>query len=353
MADTLDIPQPRENHRLFGHETVEEALYEACNAEHLHHSLLLAGPRGIGKATLAFRLARFLLKTESSGLLGLDVPAADGFDMLTDDPVFRQVAVGGHPALRVVERARNPDTGKVARDITVGDIRSLSEFFRMTTVAGGWRVAIVDPAEAMNQNAANALLKILEEPPDRSLIVLVSHAPGCLLPTIRSRCRVVQMSAPPREAFASALGGFALSPSDEDLAMLADLASGSVGEAIALLQLDGLSMYRDICELMNRQSGEFDRELDAFGDKLSRNGQDEAFDLFIRLMQRAIGDRITTAARNGASPHVGGELDRWLDVWEKVRVLLVQAGGLGLDRKHVILNAFLHVSSAAASAGTR
>ena len=83
---------------------------------------------------------------------------------------------------------------------------------------------------------------------------------------------------------------------------------------MALLQLDGLSMYRDICELMNRQSGEFDRELDAFGDKLSRNGQDEAFDLFIRLMQRAIGDRITTAARNGASPHVGGELDRWLDV---------------------------------------
>ena len=353
MADSPDIPQPRENHRLFGHESVEAALHDAFNAGRLHHSLLFAGPRGIGKATLAFRLARFLLKSEASGLLGLDAPAANGFDMSTDDPVFRQVAAGGHPALRVVERSRNPDTGKVARDITVSDIRGLSEFFRMTTVAGGWRVAIVDPAEAMNKNAANALLKILEEPPDLSVIVLVSHVPGRLLPTIRSRCHAVQMSAPPREGLASALGGFALSPPDEDLAMLAKLASGSVGEAITLLQLDGLSMYRDICELMDRRGGGFDRELDAFGDKLSRNGQDEAFDLFIRLMPRAIGDRIATAARNGASPHIGGELDRWLDVWEKVRVLLAQAGGLGLDRKHVILNAFLHVSSAAASAGTR
>ena len=353
MADTPEIPQPRENHRLFGHETVEAALHDACKAGRLHHSLLFAGLRGIGKATLAFRLARFLLKPEEEGLLGLNMPAADGFDVSMDDPVFRQVAAGGHPALRVVERARNPDTGKVARDITVGDIRGLSEFFRMTTVTGGWRVAIVDPAEAMNQNAANALLKILEEPPERSAIVLVSHAPGRLLPTIRSRCHVVQMSAPPRAALATALGGFALSAADEDLAMLADLASGSVGEAMALLQLDGLTMYRDICGLMDRRSGGFDRELDAFGDKLSRNGQDEAFDLFVRLMQRAIGDRITAAARNGASPQVGGELDRWLDVWEKVRVLLAQASGLGLDRKHVILNAFLHVSSAAASAGTR
>ena len=353
MVEIPEIPQPRENHRLFGHEAVEAALHDASSAGRLHHSLLFTGPRGIGKATLAFRLARFLLKPEESGLLGLDIPSGGGFDISTDDPVFRQVAAGGHPALRVVERARNADTGKMARDITVGDIRKLSEFFRMTTVAGGWRVAIVDPAESMNQNAANALLKILEEPPERSAIILVSHAPGRLLPTIRSRCHAVQMSALPQKALASALEGLGLAPPEEDLAILAELSSGSIGEAVSLLQLDGLTMYGDICQLMNRRGRGFDRELDAFGDKLSRNGQDEAFELFVRLMQRAIGDRINATARSGVSPHVGGELDRWLDVWEKVRVLLAQAGGLGLDRKHVILNAFLHVSSAAAGAGTR
>ena len=137
MADTPDIPQPRENHRLFGHESVEAALHDAFNAGRLHHSLLFAGPRGIGKATLAFRLARFLLKSEASGLLGLDAPAANGFDMSTDDPVFRQVAAGGHPALRVVERSRNPDTGKVVMvagtHVDIDDLKHIESDLRSAT----------------------------------------------------------------------------------------------------------------------------------------------------------------------------------------------------------------------------
>ncbi|MGB0554675.1 MAG: DNA polymerase III subunit delta', partial [Alphaproteobacteria bacterium] len=195
MTENTDPLSPIENHRFIGHTKVEAALLEACRSHHLHHSLILAGPKGIGKATLAYRLARHLLKPEEGGLLGLEPEGADNFDMSPEDPVFRQVAAGGHPSLKLVERARNADSGKIARDITVADIRALSDFYRKTSVAGSWRIAIVDPAEAMNQNAANALLKILEEPPERCVIILISHAPGRLLPTIRSRCHFIQMSS--------------------------------------------------------------------------------------------------------------------------------------------------------------
>ena len=177
MADTPDESHPRENHLLYGHETAEAALHDACKAGRLHHSLLFTGPRGIGMATLAFRLAWFPLKLEEDGLLGLDKPAADDFDVSTDDPVFRQVAAGGHPA---IARGRTGTQSGYCVSHAVSLCWRNPQPFRksfspgMTTVTGGWRVAIVDPAEAMNLNAANALLKILEEPPERSAIVLVS-----------------------------------------------------------------------------------------------------------------------------------------------------------------------------------
>ena len=352
--EVLDIPLPRENHRLFGHNGVEAALFEACRAGRLHHSQLFSGPRGIGKSTLAFRLARHLLKAEMKGdLLELDLHDTKGFNVSPEDSVFKQIAAGGHPALCIVERMRNLDTGKTARDITVGDIRGLSNFFRMTVLAGGWRVAIVDPADAMNQNAANALLKILEEPPERSVIILISHAPGQLLPTIRSRCNVVHMSPPRPEDFLTALEALKLFAPKKDHDLLAELSAGSIGDAAALLQLDGLTMHRKISTLIDRRIGEFDSELHKFGDQLAQNGQEDAFELFTRLMQRVIGNKIVSIARQGATAQAGGELDRWLDVWEKVRVLLSQAVRLGLDRKHVVLNAFLHVSSVVAGVGTR
>lgn len=351
MTEISYIPRPRENHRLFGHASVEAVLHEACSAGRLHHSLLFSGPSGIGKSTLAYRLARYLLKPQEGGFLELDWPVADSFEISPEDPVFRQIAVGGHPALYTVERAQNPDTGKRARDITVGDIRGLSGFFRMTNGVGGWRVAIVDPADSMNLNAANALLKILEEPPKRSVIILISHAPGRLLPTIRSRCHVVQMSPPLPEALLAALEALDLSPSKEDLALLTELSRGSIGEAATLLQLDGVTMYQEIRRLLDRRNGGFDSELDVFADRLGRKGQEDAFELFCRLMLCAIGDKITSVAREGLIPQFGGELDSWLDVWEKVHDLLAQAAKLGLDRKHVVLNAFLHASSARTDAG--
>lgn len=353
MAESESTIEPIENHQFFGHTKVETALLDACQSNNLHHSLILAGPRGIGKATLAFRLARHLLKPEEEdGLFGAE-PAAVSFEMSPEDTIFRQVAAGGHPALKVVERARNNDTGKVARDITVGDIRVLSDFFRKTSVSGSWRIAIIDPAEDMNNNAANALLKILEEPPERSILILISHAPGRLLPTIRSRCQFMQMSALPLQDMTAVLDALGVRVNGDEIELLSKLSEGSVGDTTRILDMDGLSLYRDINGLISRKGATFDSELDAFGDRLSKKGQEESFELFTRLMERAISDKILESARGGSSPQPGGELDRWLDVWEKVRVLFAQASGLGLDRKHVILNAFLHVSGAVGNNSAR
>jgi DNA polymerase III subunit delta' len=353
MTENTDPLSPVQNHRFIGHTKVEAALFEACRSHHLHHSLILAGPQGIGKATLAYRLARHLLKPEEGGLLGLEPEGADNFDMSPEDPVFRQVAAGGHPSLKLVERARNADTGKLARDITVADIRALSDFYRMTSVAGSWRIAIVDPAEAMNQNAANALLKILEEPPERCVLILISHAPGRLLPTIRSRCHFVQMSALSAPEMATALDALGIGVGGVDIELLAALSEGSVGDASRIVEMDGLALHRDIQALMGRRGAPFDGELDSLCDRMTKKGQDETFELFTRLMERSISDKIVAMGRAGSVAKPGGDLDRWLDVWEKVRVLFAQASGLGLDRKHVILNAFLHVSGAATSTPER
>ncbi|MEL0021400.1 MAG: DNA polymerase III subunit delta' [Rickettsiales bacterium] len=353
MAQDETAVHPRETHKLYGHGQAEASLHDACRAGRLHHSLIFAGPKGIGKATLAFRLARYLLKPEEGGLLGLADEGAGDFDMSPEDPIFRQVAASGHPSLRVIERARNADTGRLARDISIADIRALSDFYRLTSVDGGWRVAIIDPAEEMNQNAANALLKILEEPPEKCVIILISHAPGRLLPTIRSRCRTVHLSSLSRDDLTNALALQGVSPSGGDIELLMQLSQGSVGAAVLIERAGGLVLYREIQSLMARKGETFDRELDSFGDRLARNGQDEAYELFTRLMERAITDKITETARAGSVPSPGGELERWLDVWEKVRILFAQAHGLGLDRKHVILNAFLHVSGAVTGSAAR
>jgi DNA polymerase-3 subunit delta' len=179
------VPTPRQNPELFGHAAAERRLLDAWASGRLPHAWLICGPRGIGKATLAYRFARFLLKAgDATG--GSGRPASLASD--PQDPVFRRVAAGGHADLLTVERGWDKKRERRRGEIIVDDVRDVGAFLRLTPAEGGWRVVVVDSADEMNPNAANAILKVLEEPPRRAALLLVSHAPGRLLPTIRSRC---------------------------------------------------------------------------------------------------------------------------------------------------------------------
>ena len=186
---------PRQNTGLIGQDAALTRAARALRGGKPPQGWLISGPPGIGKATLAYRIARYLLAhgATGEGAADLSVPP--------NDPAAIQVAAGSHPGLLVLKRGENPDTGKLMTVLSVGEIRKLANFFGMTSGAGGWRVAIVDTADEMNDNAANALLKLLEEPPGRAMLLLLSNTPGRLLPTIRSRCQRLELRPLDEQAY--------------------------------------------------------------------------------------------------------------------------------------------------------
>ena len=185
----MPVPEPRANPDLLGHRDAEATILEAIRAGRMHHAWLITGPEGVGKATLAYRFARRLLAGQPR-----DPAAEPSLALEPADPVFRRVAAGSHADLLTIERMFNEKTKRMRTQIAVEDVRTINGFMSLTPAEGGWRVVIVDGAEELNQASANALLKILEEPPPRAILLLVCAAPGRLLPTIRSRCRRLRLT---------------------------------------------------------------------------------------------------------------------------------------------------------------
>ena len=187
-------PHPRDTARLIGQDAAQQVFVDAFNTGRLHHAWMLTGPRGVGKATLAWQIARFLLATPAPDPDAMFAdPPPETLDIPTDHPVSLRIASGGEGRIRNVTRTINPDTKKLRKEIVADDIRALNGFFQMSAPDGGYRVVIIDDADLMNTTAANALLKMLEEPPARALLILISHQPSGLLPTIRSRCRTLPL----------------------------------------------------------------------------------------------------------------------------------------------------------------
>ena len=343
---------------LIGHGGAEQAFLDTAAAQRLPHAWLLSGPRGIGKMTLAYRMARFQLSqgADGGGLFG----TPDSLEMAPEHDVFRRVLAGGHGDLQLIERALNDKTKKMRGDIVVDQIRALGRFFAMTSADGGWRVAIIDGAEEMNPNAANALLKLLEEPPKKSLLLLVSHAAGRLLPTIRSRCRHLALRAL-AEAEAMAVTAQQAPEMDEGERLgLVRLAEGSPGRALAMGAEGGLQTYDELLKLV-RNLPELDfAAVHALGDRLNRANNEAAYRVWIDLLRLWL----SRLARGGAGLEgmrdaVAGEaslatrltgavgLDRWVELWEKVGGLAMRAERVNLDRKQVVLSAFMDLQSTA------
>ena len=350
-------PHPRRTAELIGHGDAERMLLGAWNSGRLPHAWLITGPPGIGKATLAYRFARFALAGGGDGGL-FGAPETLALD--PSNPIFRRVASGGHADLMVVERGFTQeemkkdaeDRKKKSEIISVHQVREAVHFLNMTPAEGGWRVLIVDAADDLNANAANALLKALEEPSSKSLILLVSHSPWSLLPTIRSRACRLNLKPLSSNDLESLVTQHLPDLGPADRAALAAISDGSIGRALALAGEGGLELGRELDDLLAALPKTDPERLHRFADALARPGAEESWRTATSLLTWRLSRAIEGAARrkhSELSQRLTGlaPLDRWVEVWDKVHQLIAHSDGSSHARKQVVLGAFFALERAA------
>ncbi len=356
-----DAPHPRETAQLFGQDAAQETFLTAVNSGRLHHAWLVTGPKGVGKATLAWRAARFLLATPppDAGLFGeAETPTSLNID--PEHPISRRIAALSEPGLLLIRRAWDSDRKKLKAQITVDEVRKLGSFFGLSASEGGRRVVIVDSVDDMNPSAANALLKVLEEPPKDAVIFLISHAPARLLPTIRSRCRELRLGPLSPDALSQALDQ---AGADADRpAALATLAGGSVGEAMRLLAEGGPALYADLLKVIATAPSLDRSAARSFADKSAARGAEARLDLTMRLLDLALA----RAARAGtglpleaeAAPDETEILRRlapspaharqWAELAGTLSSRIAHGRAVNVDTSSLLMDAFLQINETAA-----
>jgi DNA polymerase-3 subunit delta' len=329
----ISIPHPRETTAFFGHGEAERTLLDAYRSGRIPHAWLIGGAQGIGKATLAYRMARFVLAHGDPALP--KVQKAETLELDPAHPVTRHVAADTHGGLLTLERTAN-DKGVMRTVISVEQTRETIAFFGSTAAVDGWRVCIVDTVDELNPNAANALLKVLEEPPRRSLFLLVSHAPARVLPTIQSRCRKLPLRPLATDDVVQAAAQAAqMSPDDASLREAADAAEGSVARALALIDGGALKLHQRTAALLDNLPQVDPRELHALGDALG--GTDRAaLGAFVDSIDRWIGERLRMGDANANLPR----LARLAEVWEKIADAARETETYNLERKPLVFSVF-------------
>ena len=332
QAREIEVPPPRETTALFGHADAERTLLAAYRGGRMPHAWLIGGPPGVGKATLAYRVARFVLAHPDAA--AQDVQAAQTLALDSTHPVARRIAAQAHPDILTLERTAGP-TGTIRSVITVDDVRRTVGFFGSTAGAGGWRICIVDSADDLQSpQGANALLKVLEEPPSRALFLLVSHAPGRLLATIRSRCRRLTLRALEAADVAQAAAqALERDPEDREVLKAAAAAQGSVARATTLLGGAALAIRDRMIELLGGLPQIDPQALHALGDTLGRS-DDTAFDTFVETIQ----DWLSAQLHVSGAP--AGRLARVAEVWEKLDRAARDVEVFNLDRKPMVFAVF-------------
>ncbi|HEU5048075.1 MAG TPA: DNA polymerase III subunit delta' [Rickettsiales bacterium] len=332
---------PKYGDHVIGHKAQEQQLLGLIHAKRLPHALLITGQKGIGKATLAYRLAKFLLayrEDAGGGLFGDALPPPESLHIAPDHPTARRVMSGSHPDLLVLE----------GDDIKIDQIRRVPEFLSYTPAESEWRVVIIDSAEAMNRNSANALLKTLEEPPSQAVILLISHNPGALLPTIRSRCRVLRISALDAQGFADVMRRSAPQIDEGNYGKWALLSGTSPGVALELVQGRADELYEEVVRLL---SGADTLKLHAFAERFARKDAEAEWQILKRLVLWLIVRM--AALDNGLAGEVfSGEREAleglraskpgyfWTEMWERAGNLFGETEHLYLDRKQAVITLF-------------
>ncbi len=366
-----DTFEPRNTHDLTGHSGAEQLFLDAYNAEKIHHAWMITGPKGIGKATLAYKMARFLLNNppvddQGPGLFGdaLEKIALESLDTDLDSPENNLITAGSNADLLVIERSEDPKTGKMRSNILVDDVRRINNFFHTTSADGGWRVAIVDTADEMNRNAANAILKILEEPPNNSILIILAHAPGRLLPTIKSRCRMLPLK-PLKSATVKEILSSKFPDKEENIVDgYVALSNGSPGYAISLIEHKGLKLYREMLGLLSTMPNINVPLMHDFAGEITAKKSGDTFLLFSEMLSQFISRMIRhvsymdTAHTHNIKEALTEEfklmeelgaiipLDQWAELWEKISEKMKATDLLNMDRKQTVIDILNMINSA-------
>ena len=331
----IDVLRPRETAVLFGHSDAEAALLDAYKGGRIPHAWLIGGPPGIGKATLAYRLARFVLAHPDPNTPAVHKTTSLAVD--PENPVARRIAAQAQGDLLVLERVINEQTGKLYTVIRVDDVRRSVSFFGSTAGEGGWRIAIVDAVDELQREGANALLKVLEEPPARTLLLLVSHAQGRELPTIRSRCRRLLLrpldAADVTRAVAAATGRGA---DDADVKQAASAADGSVARALGLLDGPALALRQRVLDLFAQLPDPDPRALHALG-----GSEPQTLHAFMDMVNGWL------SAQLGGDAGKVRHMARTAEVWEKVNRAAREVETYNLERKPLVFAVFGLLAEAA------
>ncbi|MBI1212297.1 MAG: DNA polymerase III subunit delta' [Alphaproteobacteria bacterium] len=343
-----DLPHPRDQFALFGHESEAATLAAAARSGRLAHAWILGGPKGVGKATLAWRFARALLVHGSAN-------CPDDLSVPSDHPVARRISALAHPDVMLIRRPWDQDRKRHRTELPIEEVRRLNGLFSRFASDDGYRIAIIDAADDMNRAAENALLKTLEEPPRRALLLLVAHVPGALLPTTRSRCRSLTLRPLDAPTMDRALATLAPGLDRDTSAVLAGLAEGCPGRALELVEVGGLELYRGITGVLAslpRLQGE---ALFALADKVARGTGERGLTLFVQILSGVL-QRLVRGAY-GSPTQVPGEaqlaarlrslapLEGWVGVWENLQQKAIDADALNLDKKQLVLNTFFEMEA--------
>ncbi|ATU72463.1 DNA polymerase III subunit delta' [Komagataeibacter rhaeticus] len=326
------MEDPRTCRQLVGHDAAWAEFLSVIRSGRLHHAWLLTGPEGVGKATMAFMMARTLLGARDHA-----------------SAVGRRVSAGTHADLLVIARGVNEKSRKkrkkgapppLRREIVADDIRPIGTFLHRTAAEGGWRVVIVDGADYMNRTAANAILKILEEPPERAILILTAAMPGRLLPTIRSRCRVLNLAPMDNAAMHAVLSAMPDAPPPDRLDAIIPLAHGAPGRALELLHGGGAVLAGLVEQVMAGQvtpAGAYD--------VAAMVQEENGFSVFFDLLCDAISDRACDLARNPVAPQARDlRPARMALLWQDMARLRAETEQFNLDEQQAILTALARVS---------
>ena len=351
---------PRQNHVLKGQFDAEKQFFDIATSGSLHHAWLITGSKGIGKATLAYRIARYMFARNSSGIiesnltLDLDSRPLSGEGGLSENsplylwpehPIFRRVANGSHSDLLTIECGVDEKTKKIRKEILVDDARSIGSFLHKTAAEAAWRVVIIDAVDEMTTSAANALLKVLEEPPNRALLLLISHNPGSLLATVRSRCRQLLLKPLNSESFKSVIESQTTSVDSDEAEFLYSVCNGSIGLARELIEHDGSEIFKLTNALLIDLIDLDIQKLDNLCEYFTKQSQNNSFWILHLILNDWLIETVKNKVIN--NDHMSRETQKWIDVWELMNNLFQKAESVNLGRKQVILNTFFAIANIA------